>query len=160
MRIDPHSYTDDRHAHVRSLAWEARVDFPTRTLHASATLHFDEPSSGALDLDTRALHVTRVTDERGGAVAFELHPAEDILGSRLSLSLPEGTRSVTIEYRTAPDASALQWLDPAQTAGGGTRTCSRSARRSTRARWCRSRTRPSGASPSPRRSRSRRRCGA
>jgi len=118
MRIDPHSYTDDRHAHVRSLAWEARMDFATRTLHASATLHFDEPSSGALDLDTRALHVTRVTDERGGAVGFELHPAEDILGSRLSLSLPEGTRSVTIEYRTAPDASALQWLDPAQTAGG------------------------------------------
>jgi leukotriene-A4 hydrolase len=118
MRIDPHSYTDDRHAHVRSLAWEARVDFPTRTLLATATLHFDEPSSGALDLDTRALHITRVTDDRGAAVPFELHAAEDILGSRLSLSLPDSTRSVTIEYRTAPDASALQWLDPAQTAGG------------------------------------------
>ncbi|MBK8693696.1 MAG: M1 family metallopeptidase [Deltaproteobacteria bacterium] len=118
MRIDPHSYTDDRHAHVRSLAWEARVDFPTRTLLATATLHFDEPSSGALDLDTRALHITRVTDDRGAAVPFELHAAEDILGSRLSLSLPDSTRSVSIEYRTAPDASALQWLDPAQTAGG------------------------------------------
>jgi leukotriene-A4 hydrolase len=117
MRIDPHSYTDDRHAHVRSLAWEARVDFPTRTLLATATLHFDEPSSGALDLDTRALHITRVTDDRGAAVPFELHAAEDILGSRLSLSLPDSTRSVSIEYRTAPDASALQWLDPAQTAG-------------------------------------------
>lgn len=118
MRIDPHSYTDDSHAHVRSLAWVARVDFPTRTLLATATLHFDEPSSGALDLDTRSLHITRVTDDRGAAVPFELHSAEDVLGSRLSLSLPEGTRSVTIEYRTAPDASALQWLDPTQTAGG------------------------------------------
>lgn len=118
MRIDPHSYTDDSHAHVRSLAWEARVDFGARTLHASATLHLDAPSVGALDLDSRALDVTAVTDDRGRAVAFEVHAADPVLGSRLALVLAEGTRSVTVQYRTAADASALQWLDPAQTAGG------------------------------------------
>lgn len=118
MRIDPHSYTDDRHAHVRSLAWEARVDFGSRTLHAAATLHLDAPSAGPLDLDTRALDVAAVTDDRGREVAFVLHPAEAILGARLSLVLAEGTRAVTVRYRTAADASALQWLDPAQTAGG------------------------------------------
>ena len=118
MRIDPHSYTDDRHAHVRSLAWEARVDFATSTLHAAATLQFDAPSVGPLDLDTRGLDVTAVTDDRGRAVAFEVHPADAILGSRLALVLGDGTRAVTIAYRTAADASALQWLDPAQTAGG------------------------------------------
>ena len=118
MRIDPHSYTDDRHAHVRSLAWEARVDFATSTLHATATLQFDAPSAGPLDLDTRGLDVATVTDDRGRTVAFVVHPVDAILGSRLALVLGEGTRAVIIAYRTAADASALQWLDPAQTAGG------------------------------------------
>jgi aminopeptidase N len=118
MRIDPHSYTDDRHAHVRSLDWEARVDFATRTLDAVATLHLAAAPAGPLDLDTRDLAVTRVTDDRGADVPFVVHPAEAILGSRLALTLAEGTRAVTVAYRTAADASALQWLDPAQTAGG------------------------------------------
>lgn len=117
MRIDPHSYTDDCHPRVRSLAWRARVDFATRSLHATATLYFDAPSSGALDLDTRGLEVDAVTDEHGRPVPFALHPAEAILGSRLALTLPEGATLVVVRYRTAPDASALQWLDPAQTAG-------------------------------------------
>ena len=117
MRIDPHSYTDDRHAHVTSLAWEARVDFATSTLHATATLRLDAPSAGPLDLDTRGLDVSAVTDDQGRAVDFVMHPAEAVLGSRLALTLGEGTCAVTVAYRTAADASALQWLDPAQTAG-------------------------------------------
>jgi hypothetical protein len=44
--------------------------------------------------------------------------AQPVLGSRLSLELPESTSGVRIAYRTAPEASALQWLHPAQAAGG------------------------------------------
>ncbi len=47
-----------------------------------------------------------------------LGPEEPILGQRLRLSLPEGTREVRLRYRTSPDAPALQWLSPEQTAGG------------------------------------------
>ena len=38
-----------------------------------------------------------------------------------------------MRYRTSPDAEALQWLAPAQTAGGGIRISSPRARRSSRA---------------------------
>lgn len=117
-RLDPHSYADDSHPRVASLDWEARVDFATRTLDCAATLELAAPAGGPLDLDTRDLAIASVTDDRGGAVPFTLHPAEPILGARLSLALPEGTRKVVVRYRTAPDASALQWLDPPQTAGG------------------------------------------
>jgi len=34
------------------------------------------------------------------------------------VQLPEGTASFTIDYATSPAASALQWLEPAQTDGG------------------------------------------
>ena len=49
---------------------------------------------------------------------FELGDEDPILGRRLRLTLPAGTRSVTLRYATAPDAPALQWLSPAQTRGG------------------------------------------
>jgi len=118
-RLDPHSYADDTQPKVVSLDWEARVDFPSRTLEAAATLTLAAAAKvGPLDLDSRGLEITSISDDRGDAVPFTLAASEPILGARLSLSLGEGVRSVTIRYRTAPDASALQWLEPAQTAGG------------------------------------------
>src|SRR5512133_1558059 len=48
---------------------------------------------------------------------LKLGGADPILGSRLRVTAPAGTREVAIHYRTAPDAMALQWLDPEQTEG-------------------------------------------
>jgi aminopeptidase N len=117
-RLDPHSYADESHPRVASLVWEARVDFASKALECAATLELAAPGEGPLDLDTRDLAIASVTDDQGRAVKFVVHAAEPILGARLALELAKGTRSVTIRYRTAPDASALQWLEPAQTAGG------------------------------------------
>ena len=117
-RLDPHSYADETHPRVASLAWDARVDFASKTLDCAATLELTSPAGGPLDLDTRDLAIASVTDDQGRAVPFTLHPAEPIFGARLALALHDGTRSVTVRYTTAPDASALQWLEPPQTAGG------------------------------------------
>lgn len=118
MRRDPHSYNDDTQVETDSIALTARVDFAARVLHAEAELTFKQPGGGTLDLDTRDLHIDRISDSRGAALPFTLHPAEPFLGARLSIELPGGTRSIRIAYRTSPDASALQWLQPAQTMGG------------------------------------------
>ena len=117
-RLDPHSYADDTQAETASLSLTARVDFTTRTLDAEVTLTLKQPSAGAFDLDTRDLAIEAVTDQSGVALAFVQHPAEPILGARLTITLPRDTLAVTIRYRTSPEASALQWLDPAQTSGG------------------------------------------
>lgn len=117
-RLDPHSYCDDAQPQTASLDWVARVDFGTRTLSATATLTFERAGSGPLDLDTRGLDITRVEALDGRAVPFVLHPEDAVLGARLALSLPDNTAGVRITYSTSPDASALQWLEPAQTHGG------------------------------------------
>ena len=117
-RLDPHSYADDTQAETASLSLTARVDFATKTLHAEATLTLKHPSSGTLDLDTRDLVIDVITDQDGAALPFAVHPVEPILGARLEIKLPRETRAVTIRYRTSPGASALQWLEPAQTMGG------------------------------------------
>ncbi len=119
-RRDPHSYADDAQPQTEHLLWRARVDFHTHTVNGEATLRFRAPAlaSGPLDLDTRDLTIDAVLDEAGQALPFELAAPEPILGSRLRVQLTAGARAVSIHYRTSPAASALQWLEPAQTAGG------------------------------------------
>jgi leukotriene-A4 hydrolase len=116
-RIDPHSYFDTnqpRAKHVR-LRWQ--VDFHTRQLTGTATLVFETPSSGTVDLDSKDLTITSVQTPTDHSVPYALGADEPILGQKLQLQLPAQTREVTIAYRTSPEALALQWLDPAQTAG-------------------------------------------
>ena len=117
-RLDPHSYCDDTQAATESFALTARVDFATKTLTAEVTLTFRAPAQGHLDLDTRDLTIEHVRDAAGTALAWKLHPAEPYIGQRLAIDLAAETPSVTIRYKTSPEASALQWLDPAQTKGG------------------------------------------
>lgn len=118
-RLDPHSFADDTHPRTRAFDWKASVDFERRILAAEVTLHFTAPAKGGpLDLDTRALSIEAVTTISGAALKFVVHPADAILGSRLEVTVPAGTEAVRVTYRTAPDASALQWLSPEQTMGG------------------------------------------
>ncbi|MFP2904490.1 M1 family metallopeptidase [Pyxidicoccus sp. 3LFB2] len=117
-RLDPHSYNDSTQPETETLDWKARVDFRTQRLHAEATLTLKEASAGPLDLDTRDLEIRGVVDPNGRPLPYMLSPPEAILGSRLRIELPPGLRQLTVRYRTAPGASALQWLTPSQTAGG------------------------------------------
>ncbi|MBI5498106.1 MAG: M1 family peptidase, partial [Deltaproteobacteria bacterium] len=117
-RPDPHSYADDMHPGTRHIDLVLDVDFAARRLAGTATLHLDDTRGGPLHLDTRALEILSATDGNGAPVPFSLDPPDAVLGARLKLDLPAGMNRVTLRYRTSPDASALQWLDPAQTAGG------------------------------------------
>ena len=117
MRPDPHSYADPEQGRTRSIDLDLRADFGRRVLSGEIALHFQEPASGALDLDTRDLDIESVASPAGAALQFHLAPPEPVLGSRLRILLPDGARGVRIRYSTSPEAKALQWLSPAQTSG-------------------------------------------
>ncbi|HVP62279.1 MAG TPA: M1 family metallopeptidase [Myxococcaceae bacterium] len=116
-RPDPHSHTDLAQPHQRHLSWNAEVDFAGRMVRATATLSFDR-GGGPVDLDSRGLEVQEVTAPDGRPLRFEVGAPEPILGERLRVELPAGVDTCVIRYRTGPEASALQWLEPEQTAGG------------------------------------------
>ncbi|HEX9101283.1 MAG TPA: M1 family peptidase, partial [Polyangia bacterium] len=116
MRRDPHSYADDAQPSVAHLTWDVDVDFPSTTLACTAELRL-HAAGDLIDLDTRDLAIEAVDGGDGKPLAWELAEAEPILGARLRVTLG-GARVVRVRYRTSPAASALQWLTPAQTAGG------------------------------------------
>ena len=115
--LDPHSYFDTDQPRTKRLRVKLEVDFQRQVLDGSVVLELAAPSSGPMDLDTKGLAIRVVRTLSGASVAHEIAEEEPILGRRLRLHLPGGTREVAIDYATAPDAVALQWLTPAQTEG-------------------------------------------
>lgn len=116
---DSHSYAEPEVATVTHLDWKATVDFESHIISAIATLDVDAADDAErLTLDTRGLTIEKVTDESGEALDHEMGKDDPHLGSALMISLKKGgAQKVIVQYQTAPDAQALQWLDPVQTAG-------------------------------------------
>ena len=117
-RLDPHSHADSAQPRARHLRLKLAADFASRRVEGEATLCFDATAEGRLDLDSKALDVLGASTGSGTPVPFEVGPDEPVLGRRVRLALPPGTLEVRLRYRTSPDAPALQWLAPEQTAGG------------------------------------------
>lgn len=125
--LDPHSYADQSAWRVQHLRLQLAVNFSQRTLSGTATwLLANAPADPApaqtaeLILDTRGLQIEGVClgETAGGpAAAYHLGPADPVLGQALRVQVPAGTVAVCVAYRTVPEAAALQWLSPAQTAG-------------------------------------------
>ena len=121
---DEHSYGNPEEIRVTHADLDWDVLFDRRILRGSATLSVVRPSGGRatrLVLDTRALDIAKVEASRDGSswlnAAFSLAPSNKILGSALTVTIPEDATRVRISYATRPEASGLQWLAPPQTAG-------------------------------------------
>lgn len=121
-RFDPHSWCDSDQPETESLDLELRVDFASRTLAGEVTLQLRAtslaPEGGPLDLDTRELSIVAIESSSGQRLPYALSAPDAILGARLRIDLPGGVDRVRVRYRTSNHASALGWLEPAQTASG------------------------------------------
>jgi aminopeptidase N len=116
---DTHSFARPQEALVRHLALDLDVDFERQQLRGSATLTVEPKHGGReLVLDTNGLEIARVTLDDGTEAMFALGDPQPYLGQMLTIAIKPDTRSVKIEYATSPEAAALQWLAPEQTAGG------------------------------------------
>src|SRR2546426_334470 len=123
-RRDVHSFSNPGQIRVRQLDLDCEVLFDQKILKGTATLALDrriESGAPPLILDTRDLRIEKVevspNDGVYSAAKFELGSRDPILGAPLTIAIPPAAASVRILYSTSPEASALQWLDPPQTAG-------------------------------------------
>ncbi|MFC5374243.1 M1 family metallopeptidase [Brevundimonas faecalis] len=120
---DIHSNARPAEARVGHVALDLTADFATKTLSGSATLDVTgRVGATQVVLDTKNLDIRGVRDAQGRPLRFELGAADAIKGQALIVHLPAfagaEVQKVVVDYSTRPDAAALQWLSPQQTAGG------------------------------------------
>lgn len=115
---DIHSFARPNEARVRHVALDLTADFERKVLRGTATLDIQaRPDAREIVLDTRDLTIVSVRTDRGETEWRVGEPVEH-LGAPLHVAIGPRVRQVIVEYETSPDAAALQWLTPEQTAGG------------------------------------------
>ncbi len=115
---DMHSFAEPGKARVTNVSLDLTPDFTTHKL--SGTARLTVARTGAADsivLDTRDLAIKTVTDAAGAPLGFNIGATKPFLGAPLTVALPPKGDTIVIVYETSPQAAAVQWLDPAQTAG-------------------------------------------
>ncbi|HEY5950861.1 MAG TPA: M1 family metallopeptidase [Kofleriaceae bacterium] len=114
---DPHSYAQPQRVAVRHLALDLNVDFPQRTLAGTATLSLTRTDRNApLILDGDHLALDAVKDCADKSLTYKVGERGKN-GEPIRIELGDA-ECVAITYHTAPDASALLWVEPSGTAGG------------------------------------------
>jgi leukotriene-A4 hydrolase len=118
-RVDVHSFSRPDEVVVRHLSLDLTADFDARRLRGSVTLRIENRTGASkLVLDTRDLEIANVTLGEGATPAvYRLGEHEEHHGRPLEIDVAPDTTLVTIHYATSPDAAAVQWLTPEQTAG-------------------------------------------
>jgi aminopeptidase N len=115
---DPHSFSRPAEVAVEHLKLDLTVDFSKKVLTGRASLRLkNKTGADRLFLDSRDLDIWRVLLDGATEAKFTLHDAQPIVGSALEIEITPATQWVSIDYSTRPEAAALQWLDPPQTAG-------------------------------------------
>jgi len=115
--VDVHSYAKPLQARVTHLALDLAVDFDARRIGGTATLDIEaKPDATTIVLDDKGLEIEKITTADGASLQYKVGAVDANLGAPLEIAIGDA-RKIVITYRSAPDAGALQWLTPAQTAG-------------------------------------------
>ena len=119
---DPNSYSRPDIVKTTHVHLELEVDFGKKILVGRVVLSLEKVDSNAesLVLDARDLTITKVTEESSGQTLEFSYGSPSGFGEKVEIKLPksgEKELKVSLEYRTSSEATALQWLSPAQTAG-------------------------------------------
>lgn len=119
MPHDIHSFAKPQEVIITHLDLNLTVDFNAKQLKGTATLDIENKTAATqLHLDTKDLSITKIILDDGSETKFNIGKPVKFLGNELVVEIKPITKKVTITYSTSPDAAALQWLQPSQTAGG------------------------------------------
>lgn len=116
--LDDFTFARPHEARVTHVSLDLTLDFAAKDISGTARLDI-AAAEGAQEivLDSNGLEISGITGPDGRAL--EWHMGERVEGKGEPLTVTIGNaRQITITYSAAPNAEALQWLSPEQTAGG------------------------------------------
>lgn len=114
---DDSSYARPDEARVTHVSLDLTADFERKLFTGKATLDIAARADAreiVLDCDGLAIRAVRAG---GRDAAYTIGDVREDHGAPMTIQLG-GARQIEIEYESAPNARALQWLEPAQTASG------------------------------------------
>ena len=115
---DESTFAQPEVARVTHVALDLDADFQAKRMAGTATLDVQAvPGAQEIVLDSKGLEIEAVTDASGRPLQWSLGEGDEARGQPLTVRIGDARR-IVIRYRSAPDAEALQWLTPQQTAGG------------------------------------------
>jgi leukotriene-A4 hydrolase len=119
---DLHTYSHPERVKIEHLRLDLTVDFEAKVLRGDVTLDFTRiQGTDPITLDTRALKILAADYSLDGSewqeTEFRLGEADAILGTPLDVDVPISSGRLRIRYETTGGATAVQWLEPRQTAG-------------------------------------------
>ena len=115
--VDTATFAQPKIARVTHVDLDLTVDFTAKRLRGTAVLDvLASPGAKTIVLDSGGLVITRISDEAGRPLTFTTGKTVVDKGAPVTVTL-NGATKLRIDYTSAPDASALQWLPPALTAG-------------------------------------------
>ena len=116
---DHHTYAQPEQSVITHLDWNARVDFDQKRIVATAKFNISKVDDATqIVLDISKLDIEEVIDKAGSKLDFQVGEEKPFMGQPLTISLNKDTEVIEISYTTSPEAEALQWLNPMQTASG------------------------------------------
>ena len=121
--FDEFTYARPWQARVAHVALDLTLDFDSKRVAGTATLNvIAAEDASEIVLDTDGLVIGAITDGVGNALAYEVGETDEVKGEPLTIALGDRTgparQQIVIAYASGPEANALQWLAPEQTAGG------------------------------------------
>ncbi|MCL6729263.1 M1 family metallopeptidase [Sphingomonas hankyongi] len=116
--LDVSSFAKPLEARVTHVALDLGVDFDSKRIAGTATLDIDRRADAKeIVLDDKGLEIESITDGANRPLQWKVGAADPNLGSPLAVALNPDTKRLVIKYKSAPQAGALLWLTPQQTAG-------------------------------------------
>ena len=116
--VDTHSFAKPAEARVTHVSLDLGVDFDAKRIAGTATLDIARAANAKeIILDDKGLEIASITDGAKHPLAYKIGAADKNLGAPLTIALKPDTKRIVIQYKSAPDAGALLWLTPEQTAG-------------------------------------------
>ncbi|MCP1996880.1 M1 family metallopeptidase [Flavobacterium sp. HSC-61S13] len=113
--IDYQTYAHLSKAKITHLTWDVEADFDQKIIKGSAAYDFENHQAKEIYFDTSLLTIDSVLLNNGKKTTFEVGELDAVKGRSLKVNISPKDKKVIIYYKTSPEASALQWLDPEQT---------------------------------------------
>lgn len=117
-RKDVHSYAQPEKAMAKHLNLNLEADFDKKILKGFASFDIENKKSENIVFDIRNLNIEKVTlGKEETPTTFSIGEEKPFIGQPLDIKITPTTQQVNIYYSTNPDAQAVDWLNPQQTAG-------------------------------------------